>query len=116
MAIDRLDAGNKIFSLGVRYNGVVTTAGIVAEDLKADAKGQATQILKTIDKVLSHFGTSKGRLLTASLWVSDIRHRAGVNEAWLEWVDQAALPTRATVEAKLADPAMLVEIQVSAAI
>lgn len=115
MAIDRLDAGNQIFSLGVSYNGVVTTAGIVAEDLKLDAKGQAEQILKTIDRVLKHFGTSKAKLLTANIWVTDIRHRAGVNEAWLAWIDQAALPTRATVEAKLADPAMLVEIQVSAA-
>lgn len=114
--IDRLDAGNKIFSLGVRYNGVVTTAGIVADDLNADARGQASQILKTIDRVLAHFGTSKHKLLTASLWVTDIRLRAAVNEAWMEWVDQAALPTRATVEAKLADPAMLVEIQVSAAV
>lgn len=116
MAIDRLDAGNKIFSLGVRYNGVVTTAGIVAEDLKADAKGQAAEILRTIDRILTHFGTSKAKLLTASIWVSDIRYRAGVNEAWLAWVDQQALPTRATVEAKLADPTMLVEIQVSAAV
>ena len=113
--IDRLDAGNKIFSLGVRYNGVVTTAGVVAEDLKADAKGQAVQILKTIDRILTHFGTSKAKLLTANIWVTDIRLRAAVNEAWSEWIDQNALPTRATVEAKLADPAMLVEIQVSAA-
>lgn len=115
MTIERLDAGNKLFSLGVSYGGVVTTAGVVAEDLKADAKGQAEQILKTLDKILAHFGTSKAKLLTANLWVSDIRYRGGVNEAWMAWVDQKALPTRATVEAKLADPAMLVEIQVTAA-
>lgn len=107
---------NKLLSHGVVYNGVVTTAGIVADNLKQDAKGQAKQILKTIDKVLKEFGTSKKKLLTAYIWVSDIRHRAGVNEAWIEWVDQNALPVRATVEAKLAAPEMLVEIQVSAAV
>jgi enamine deaminase RidA (YjgF/YER057c/UK114 family) len=115
MQIERLDAGNKLFSLGVKYNGTVITAGIVADDLSLDAKGQAAQILSTIDRVLAHFGTSKAKALTANIWVSDIRSRALVNEAWSAWADQAALPVRATVEAKLADPAMLVEIQVTAA-
>jgi enamine deaminase RidA (YjgF/YER057c/UK114 family) len=116
MTIQRLSLdGNKILSHGVKHGGVVTTAGIVADDVTAGAKGQAEQILKTIDKVLAHFGTDKSKLLTAYIWVSDIRHRAAVNEAWLAWVDPNALPVRATVEAALADPAMLVEIQVSAA-
>jgi enamine deaminase RidA (YjgF/YER057c/UK114 family) len=99
----------------VKYNGVVTTAGIVADDTAASAKGQAEQILKAIDGILAQMGTDKSKLLTAYIWVSDIRWRAQVNEAWLAWVDPKALPVRATVEAKLADPAMLVEIQVSAA-
>ena len=115
MSIPRLDAGNGLFSLGVSHNGVVTTAGIVADDVSQDAKGQAAQILRKIDEVLAHFGTSKAKLLTANLWVSDIRYRGGVNEAWTAWVDKSALPTRATVEAKLAEPTMLVEIQVTAA-
>jgi len=117
MAIQRLKLDdNKLLSHGVMHAGVVTTAGIVADDIRADAKGQAEQILRTIDRVLAHFGTSKAKLLTAYIWVSDIRLRAAVNEAWVAWVDPAALPVRATVEAKLADPAMLVEIQVSAAV
>jgi enamine deaminase RidA (YjgF/YER057c/UK114 family) len=115
MSIARLDAGNGLFSLGVSYNGVVTTAGVVADDLSQDAKGQATQILAKLDQILAHFGTSKAKLLTANLWVSDIRYRGLVNEAWVAWIDKSALPTRATVEAALAEPNMLVEIQVTAA-
>lgn len=114
MTIERFQPG-KLLSNGVAHGGLVYTAGIVADDVKADAKGQAAEILSKIDAILAHFGSSKAKLLTASIWVSDIRHRAGVNEAWTAWVDPNALPVRATVEAKLADPAMLVEIQVTAA-
>lgn len=106
---------NKLLSHGVVHNGVVTTAGVVAKNLSLDAKGQAAEILSIIDGILAQCGTSKAKLLTAYIWVSDIRHRNGVNEAWTAWVDQNALPVRATVEAKLALPEMLVEIQVSAA-
>ena len=35
-----------------------------------------------------------------------------MNKVWLAWVDPDNLPARATVEAKLADPRMLVEIAV----
>jgi enamine deaminase RidA (YjgF/YER057c/UK114 family) len=115
MTIERLASGNNILASGIKHNGVVTTAGLTADDTSQDAKGQAEQILKAIDRVLAHFGTSKGKLLTAQIWVSDIRFRPAVNEAWLAWVDPGALPARATVEAKLADPAILVEIQVTAA-
>jgi enamine deaminase RidA (YjgF/YER057c/UK114 family) len=115
MSIQRTMPNGKLLSLGVAHGDIVYTAGIVADDLKADAKGQAAEILAKIDAILAHFGTSKSKLLTASLWVTDIRHRTGVNEAWVAWVDENALPVRATVEAKLADPLMLVEIQVTAA-
>ena len=40
---------------------------------------------------------------------------AEMNETWTPWVDAKNLPARACVEAKLADPRMLVEIQVTAA-
>ena len=47
--------------------------------------------------------------------VTDIRNRDEMNAAWTAWADPANLPARATVEAKLADPRMLVEIMVTCA-
>jgi enamine deaminase RidA (YjgF/YER057c/UK114 family) len=47
--------------------------------------------------------------------VTDIRNRALMNEAWTTWADPKNLPGRACIEAKLADPRMLVEIAVVAA-
>jgi enamine deaminase RidA (YjgF/YER057c/UK114 family) len=37
-----------------------------------------------------------------------------MNEAWTKWADPKNLPGRACIEAKLADPAALVEIMVTA--
>ncbi len=48
-------------------------------------------------------------------WVTDIRNRDEMNAAWTAWVDPSNLPARATVEAKLADSRMLVEIMVTCA-
>ena len=58
---------------------------------------------------------SESKILTATIWVTDIRNRPAMNEVWSAWVDKANLPARACVEAKLADPACLVEIMVVAA-
>ena len=39
-----------------------------------------------------------------------------MNEVWLAWVDKDNLPARACVEAALANPDILVEIMVTAAV
>ena len=65
--------------------------------------------------VLAAAGTNKSRVLSASIWVTDIRNREAMNEAWLAWIDPANPPARATVEAKLASPEYTVEIMVTAA-
>ena len=85
---------SKIYSKVVEANGFVFTAGIVADDLKQDAKGQTQQILKEIDRLLKVGGSDKSKLVSATIWVTDIRNR---------------------VAAALADPRMLVEIAVVAA-
>jgi enamine deaminase RidA (YjgF/YER057c/UK114 family) len=43
-------------------------------------------------------------------------HFPGMNEVWDEWVAAGHTPPRATVEAKLANPACLVEICITAAL
>jgi len=43
-------------------------------------------------------------------------HFAGMNAVYDEWVASGHTPPRATVEAKLANPACLVEIVVTAAL
>ncbi len=105
----------KILSKVVEANGFVFTAGITADDPKQDAKGQAQQILKEIDRLLGLCGTDKSKVVSATIWVSDIRHRDAMNESWNAWTGGQNLPGRACIEAKLADPRLLVEIAVVAA-
>ena len=114
MSVTRHEPG-PILSLGVEHGDTVYLAGIVAKDLKQDVKGQTQEILKEIDRLLAKCGSSKSKILSATIWVTDIRNRAPMNEVWTAWVDKKNLPARACVEAALADPSALVEIMVTAA-
>jgi enamine deaminase RidA (YjgF/YER057c/UK114 family) len=78
-------------------------------------KGQTKQVLDKIDALLASAGTDKSKLLTANIWLSDINNWSQMNEVWDAWVAPGNAPTRATVEAKLAAPGLLVEIMVQAA-
>ena len=49
------------------------------------------------------------------VFLRDLADFPGLNEAWDAWVPEGHAPARATVEAKLADPAWRVEIVVTAA-
>ena len=106
---------SSILSNAVEHGNAVYLAGIVAKDLKKDVKGQTKEILDEIDRLLAKCGSSKSKILSATIWVTDIRNRAPMNEVWTAWVDPKNLPARACVEAKLADPNALVEIMVVAA-
>lgn len=114
MSIVRHDPG-KILSSAVEYGGLVFVAGTTPDDTSPGIKGQTEQVLKKIDASLAKAGTNKSKILSANIWVTDIRNRDGMNEAWIAWMDPKNPPARATVEAKLADPRMLVEIMVVAA-
>ena len=105
---------SSILSNAVEYGNTVYLAGVVAKDLKKDVKGQTKEVLDEIDSLLAKCGSGKSKLLAATIWVTDIRNRAPMNEVWSAWVDPQNLPARACVEAKLADPNALVEIMVVA--
>lgn len=114
MAITRHEP-SKLYSKVVEANGFVFTAGIVADDPSQDIKGQTQQILKEIDRLLKLCGTDKSKVVSATIWVTDIRLREPMNEIWIAWTGGQNLPGRACIEAKLADPRMQVEIAVVAA-
>jgi enamine deaminase RidA (YjgF/YER057c/UK114 family) len=114
MSIARHDPSS-ILSGAVEHDNTVYLAGITAKDVNKDVKGQTKEIVDEMDRLLAKCGTNKSRILSAMIWVTDIRNRAPMNEVWTAWVDPKNLPARACVEAKLADPKALVEIMVIAA-
>jgi enamine deaminase RidA (YjgF/YER057c/UK114 family) len=114
MTIERHETGPRM-SQCVVHNDVVYLAGQVDAATSPTASEQTKEILQRIDTLLEMAGTDKSKLLTASIWLSDIRYFSEMNEVWDAWVSPGNAPTRACVEARLASPAFLVEIRVTAA-
>lgn len=114
MTIQRFHVGPRLSDMAV-HNGTIYLAGQVADDTSQDMAGQTKQILATIDRLLMEAGSDKTRILSTTIYVTDMAEFPAMNAAWDAWVAAGATPPRATVEAKLAKPAYKVEIQVIAA-
>jgi enamine deaminase RidA (YjgF/YER057c/UK114 family) len=103
-----------ILSKVVEANGFVFTAGITPNNTNQDVTAQTREVTAEIDRLLALAGSNKSKIVSATIWVPDIRLRDKMNIAWNEWTGGQNLPGRACIEAKLADPAILVEIAVIA--
>ncbi len=114
MLIERQEL-EKLLANVVAVGDRVFTAGAIADDTTLDVAGQTRQALADVDKYLALCKSDKRQILTAIIWLADIRLRDAMNVAWLEWVDPHHLPARACIEAKMADPRCLVEIAIVAA-
>lgn len=113
-SITRIAPGTRM-SGAVVHGDTVYLAGHVDGTHSATVTTQTRAILAKIDERLAAAGTDKSRLLSATIWLTDIATFDEMNAVWDAWVDPANLPARATVEAKLASPDYLVEIAVIAA-
>ncbi|MCR8549164.1 RidA family protein [Salipiger sp. P9] len=102
---------------GVVHNGVLYASGHAATDLELDMKGQTAEICEKLDALLAQVGSDKTKLLQARVYLSDMSAKAQMNEAWMEWLDTAHMPSRAAIGGcDLGDPKRLVEIVVTAAV
>ena len=105
------------FSEVVIHNNTAYFAGQVPEKtVKQNAYEQTKEVLSLIDKLLAEIGSEKSKILTTQIFLADMADYAQLNQAWDEWVDSQNPPSRATVEAKLADPDWKVEIVIIAAV
>ena len=115
-SIIRIGTDDPRMSKIVMHRGVVYTSGQTAADAGDDITKQTEACLAKVDDLLAQAGTSKSRALNATIWLKDIgRDFKAMNAVWNAWVDPDAKPTRATVQAEMARPSILVEIQVTAA-
>jgi len=116
VGIQRFEVGPRM-SQAVVYNGVVYLAGQVANAAKGRSVREQTQeIVATIDRLLAVAGSDKARLLSATIYLTDIATFGEMNAVWEGWVVAGATPARATLEAKLAAPEYAVEIVITAAV
>ena len=114
MSIQRFHVGPRLSETAI-FNKVVYLAGQIPDDASQDIAGQTAQVLAHIDRLLAEAGSDKSRILSCQIFLSDISLISGMNQVWDAWVAQDNTPPRATVEAKLANPAWLIEVVVTAA-
>src|SRR6266849_4134854 len=115
MTIQRFETGPRMSQVVVHGN-TVYLAGIVAKAAAGESVTKQTQeILSIIDGHLTKAGSDKSKLLTATIYLTDMKTFAEMNAVWDGWVSPGNTPARATVEAGLAAPQYGVEIMVTAA-
>ena len=114
--IKRIDVGPRM-SQAVVHGNLVFLAGQVAQRAPgASVTEQTRDILARIDELLAAAGTDKTKLLSATIWITDMATFNEMNAVWDAWVSPGNTPGRACVEAKLAAPQYNVEIAVVAAV
>jgi enamine deaminase RidA (YjgF/YER057c/UK114 family) len=108
---------NERMSQIVAHNGVVYLAGQVGDDMAAGIEQQTRETLASIERLLDLAGSSKEHLLSVTIYLKDIdAHFEGMNAVWDQWLPKGVAPARATVQARLCEPGILVELSVTAAL
>ncbi|MGI6855252.1 RidA family protein [Mesorhizobium sp. 1B3] len=109
--INRFGVGKRA-SIAVTHNGtgffaVTPQAPYDAELSTAD---QAAQLLAKADARLAEIGSGKDKLIFVAIILADMADYSAVNEVWDGWVADIAPPARACFEARLASPALKIEM------
>ena len=111
--IERFPGAVPTRSRAVAHDGIVYAVA-TAKNKSAPLYEQTRDALAQIHATLAEAGTSKSRILRATVYITDMRGKPEMDRAWDEWVDRANPPQRACIGVALADKD-LVEILVTAA-
>jgi enamine deaminase RidA (YjgF/YER057c/UK114 family) len=115
MTLTRIDPGKR-FAAAVRHNDTLYVAGQTADTADGSIEVQTGEVLAKIDALLAKGGSSKAKLISVNVYLSNIADFAAMNAVYDAWLDTANMPTRATVEARLAGPSLRVEMTAVAAV
>jgi enamine deaminase RidA (YjgF/YER057c/UK114 family) len=103
-----------------RYSDSVTYANTVylvevPHTVDADIGTQTREVLSSVERTLLKAGSDKTRLLQVTLYLREMADYAAMNEVWDEWVPVGTAPSRACIEARLANSDWRIEAVVTAA-
>ena len=113
--IERIDTGQRMSQVVINADTVYLAGQVAFDAPGASVADQTKDILKRIDSLLSQAGTDKTKLLSATIWLTDINDFDEMNSVWDAWVSPGNAPARACVESALAAPQFNVEIGIIAA-
>jgi reactive intermediate/imine deaminase len=106
---------------GTKRGSFVFTAGQVALDSEGklvgqgDVGAQTQQALQNLKAVLAEGGATLDDVMKTTVFLADIKDFSGMNEVYAEFFGDSK-PARSTVQAALARPELLVEIEAIALI
>ncbi len=110
--VRRIGAGPHLSHVAI-HNGIVHLAGVVSPG--KSVREQTRNVLTGIDELLQSAGSDKSKILSATVWLTDMRHFDEMNRVWDRWVSPGSAPARACIEAKLSLLDFSVAIAVTAA-
>ncbi len=115
MSITRMETTGRMSRI-VIHNNTVFLCGQVADNREEGIVHQTKTMLAKVDTLLDQAGSGREHILSATIYLRDIKDFDQMNSVWDLWVPKGQAPARACVEARLADPSLLVEISVVAAL
>ena len=95
------------------YNGFVFTVA-TADTYELDMTRQTREALANLDRQLAEAGSDKSRLVSATIYITDMAQKSAMNAVWLDWVDRANPPQRACIGASLEEGDMIEIVAVAA--
>ena len=116
MSITRIGTERRRMSKIVIHNDTIYLCGQVAKDANEGIKEQTRTMLEKVESLLDQAGSDKEHILSATLYIKDMKYFKEMNEVWDDWVVEGYSPARACVEASLARPELLIEVSIIAAV
>lgn len=112
--IERIETKQRMSRI-VKHNGTIYLCGQVCADASKDITEQTQTMLDKVDELLIKAGSDREHMLSATIYLKDMKDFAQMNAVWDSWVPEGHAPARACVTADLAREELLVEISVVAA-
>ncbi len=112
--IERIETKQRMSRI-VKHNGTVYLCGQVCKDATKDITHQTQTMLDKVDELLIQAGSDRYHMLSATIYIKDMKDFAAMNAVWDAWVPEGVAPARACVQASMARDVLLVEISVVAA-
>ena len=74
-------------SRAVSHDDLVFTVAVAPDPVSPSMYEQTAKALARIDESLALCGSDKSKILSAIVYVADIKQKGEMNRAWDEWVD-----------------------------
>ena len=113
MEIRKYDVTKKLCKVA-EAGDTLYLSGITAPEQYQTMEEQARYELDAIEALLAQHGSAKGKMVSAVVYLKEIRQVSAFNQIWESWFEGVEPPTRTCVEAKMASPHVQVEITVVA--